>query len=163
MNDNGVEIAVEHRYTDQVFSYYYGEDMLHFNASLLARIRAALPPTCFALITMDIDFDQYDLCMKHRGIEQPRLDALTGAMLREPGYGCLFDDNTFTIVDGHHRLVKRYAMGARQMKLWIAERHIWQHCLVPYSKYDEALLSQAMPERVMEPAQILSRFTLEKS
>lgn len=161
---NTVEIEAEHRETDQVFSYYHGGGMLHFNASLLARIRAALPPKCFQLITLDIGEDEYALCMAHRGIEEPKLAALTAAQLRDPGYAVLLDEQgmSFTIVDGHHRLVRRYRHGARQMKLWVTSRDIWQHCLVPYSKFDEAVLAQHMPERVAEPAQLLSRFTMEK-
>src|ERR1035437_1619960 len=100
-------IEIEHRERDQVFSYYHNDTMLHFNASLLARLHKQMPNE-FRRITMDLGQAEYDLCMANRGIEEPKLANLTAQMLREPGYGVLFEGGTFTIVDGHHRLVRRW-------------------------------------------------------
>lgn len=159
-----VELELEHRDRDQVFSYYHGNEMLHFNATLLARMRLKLPKECFRLVTMDLDEDQYRLCIEHRGIEEPRVRNLRGVDLREPGYACLFEENggSFTIVDGHHRLVRRWRGGVRTMNFWFSERGIWQHCLVHYPPEYERILAQGMPERVQEPTQLLSRVEVRR-
>lgn len=155
------EIELDHREDDQVFSYYHGEQMLHFNVTLLARLRKQMPAE-FQLITMDIGHAEYDLCMKHRGIEEPKVEALTPKSLREPGYGALFPNQSFSIVDGHHRLVRRFRGGVRVMDFWVTHQTIWQHCLVPYDAEAEAILAQDVPPRVDSPAMIASRVTVRK-
>lgn len=154
-------VEIEHRDTDQVFSYYHGNDMLHFNATLLARLHAAMKPE-FRRITMDITEREYDLCMKHRGIEEPKVEALRPADLREPGYGCIFEDGSFTIVDGHHRLVRRYRAGVRVMDFWVCYREVWQNCLVEYTGEGERELAKAIPPRVENPQMIPSTVRLHK-
>lgn len=154
-------LEIEHRETDQVFSYYHGTAMLHFNASLLKRLHEQMPKE-FCRITMDIGQAEYDLCMEHRGIEEPKVEALRPKDLREPGYGVLFDDDSFTIVDGHHRLVRRYRGGVRVMDFWIAPQAIWQHCLVEYTAEGEQQLAENMPPRVEDPVSIPSRVKLHE-
>lgn len=145
------------RETDQVFSYHHGDKMLHFNASLLARLHKAMPRE-FRRITIDLTTDEYDLCMKHRGIEEPRVEALTATSLREPGYAVIFDNGLFTIIDGHHRLVRRYRGDVRVMDFWVTHADVWQHCLVPYGPEEEALLN--VPPRVTDTTEVASRVTL---
>lgn len=143
-----IAIEIEHRETDQVFSYYHGEKMLHFNATLLARIHAAMP-RAFRMLTLNLTSAEYDLCMTHRGIEEPKVAALPETSVEEPGYGVLFDDKgTFTIVDGHHRLVRRYREGKRTMDLWVTTDYIWQHCLVEYTDEGNEQIAASMPARV---------------
>lgn len=155
------EIEIEHRKMDQVFSYYHGDEMLHFNASLLARLHKQMPNE-FRLITMDLDEAIYDLCMKHRGIEEPKIDRLTPTQLREPGYGVLFEDGSFTIVDGHHRLVRRWRGAVRVMDFWVSPPAIWRECLVHYSPEFEKFLATGTPERVLDPALIPSVVKVHK-
>jgi hypothetical protein len=152
-------VEIEHRDTDQVFSYHHGDAMLHFNASLLARLHKSMPGE-FRRITMDLSEDEYTLCMAHRGIEEARVTALSPTTLRDPGYGVLFDNGLFTIVDGHHRLVRRYRGGVRVMDFWVTHRDVWQHCLVQYSAEGEALLAAGMPPKAEDPVSIASRITL---
>jgi hypothetical protein len=148
-------LDIEHRDTDQVFSYYHGAEMLHFNATLLARLHAQMPNE-FRRITMDIGQAEYDLCMQHRGIEEPKVERLQPKQLRDPGYGCLFNDGSFTIVDGHHRLVRRYRGGVRVMDFWISPRAIWEHCLVEYSAEGEKQIAANLPPRVENPEMLPS-------
>lgn len=152
----------DHLPDDQVFSYYHGEEMLHFNVTMLARIHKRVPKL-FDRITMDIDEAIYDLCMKHRGIEEPKVEALLPKHLREPGYGVMLDGfGSFTVVDGHHRLVRRYRGGVRQMDFYVCNRQVWDHCLVHYPKELEALLAEAMPERQIDPPPIASHVTIHE-
>lgn len=152
-------VNIEHREHDQVFSYYHGDAMLHFNASLLARLHKQMPNE-FARVTLDIGPNEYALCMEHRGIEEDKLAKLTPAQLREPGYAVVFEDLAFTIVDGHHRLVRRYRGGVRVMDFFVASKQIWQHCLVAYSAEAEAQLAQGMPARSENPEQLATHVTL---
>ncbi len=161
------EVEIEHRETDQVFSYYHtgaarGSGMLHFNASLLARMHQAMKPE-FRRITMDITEAEYDLCMKHRGIEEPKIAALTPKSLREPGYAVMFDDGGLvTIVDGHHRLVRRYRGGVRVMDFWITHEAVWRHCLVEYTEEGERMLAQSIPARVDSPTSLQTSVKVHK-
>jgi len=154
-------IEIEHRDTDQVFSYYHGDRMLHFNATLLARLRAQMPDE-FRRITMDLDERVYRLCTENRGIEEPKIAALRPRDLREPGYGVLFEDGTFSIIDGHHRLVRRYRGGVRVMDFWVTDRNIWEHCLVEYSAEGEAEIAKSIPAKIEKPEHIVSRVTIKK-
>jgi len=155
------EVEIEHREDDQVFSYYHGSDMLHFNASLLARLRQQMPNE-FRRITLDIGPGEYALVMEHRGIEAPKLEALKPADLREPGYGVFFDDGTFTVIDGHHRLVRRYCAGASQMDFWVCGPEVWRHCLVAYGEEEKQILAEHIPPRVDNPTHLVSRVTLKQ-
>lgn len=143
-------VTIDHRETDQVFSYYHADKMLHFNASLLGRLHKQIPAG-FRRITMDLDQAVYDLCMNNRGIEEPKIAALEAKSLRDPGYGVLFESGLFTIVDGHHRLVRRWRGGVRVMDFWVAGPDVWQHCLVHYAPEFEQMLAEGMPPRVADP------------
>jgi hypothetical protein len=148
-----VEIA--HLETDQIFSYYHGDTMLHFNATLLARLHKQMPGE-FRRITMDLAEDTYELCMTHRGIDEAKVSALPPKSLRDPGYGVFFDDGLFTIVDGHHRLVRRWRGGVRVMDFWVTTPAVWQHCLARYTAEGEALIAEGMPPKADDPALIAS-------
>lgn len=153
-------VEIEHRATDQVFSYYHDNKMLHFNATLLARLHAAMKPE-FKRITMDITEAEYDLCMKHRGIEEDKVQRLSPTNLREPGYAVFFEDGLFTIVDGHHRLVRRYRGGVRVMDFWVCFPEVWQACLIEYTPEGEEQIAKAIPARVEDAALIPSRITVK--
>lgn len=150
-----------HRPTDQVFSTYQNGQLMHFNASLLRRIRERVPEG-FRRITMDIGKGEYSLCMNHRGIEQAKLDKLTPNDLREPGIGVLFDEGTFSIVDGHHRLVARYRMGLRTMDFYVTSSVLWSQCLVEYSPEEKALIEAELPPKSDEPDMIASAVLVHK-
>lgn len=152
-------IDIEHLPTDQVFSYHHGEENLHFNATLLARLHKQMPDE-FRRITMDIDHAIYDLCMKYRGIEEHRVVGLLPRNLREPGYGAVFEDGRFTVIDGHHRLVRRYRGGVRVMDFFVAPPPIWRACLVPYTAEESAMVMTGVPPRVEHPTDIASRVTV---
>jgi hypothetical protein len=152
-------IEIEHRETDQVFSYYHGEKMLHFNATLLARLHQQMKPE-FRRITMDITEAEYGLCMEHRGIEEPKVAALLPKHLREPGYGIILPNGNFVIVDGHHRLVRRFRGGVRVMDFWVCIPEVWRHCLVEYTEEGERLLAQSIPPRVDNPESIATAVTV---
>lgn len=154
MNDKRVEIAISHNPGDQIFSYHRGEGILHFNVTLLARIRAAAPEA-FRLITIELTPEIYSVCMDHRGIEEPKVEALTPKQLRDPGYAVVFPEGDYTVVDGHHRIVRRYRGGVRTMDLYFCPlQDIWQHCLVPYTEEETAHIASFLPERVHGAAMI---------
>lgn len=152
-------IEIEHRETDQVFSYYHGDEMLHFNATLLARLHKQMPGE-FRRITMTLDEQTYNLCMDHRGIEEDKVTNLRPRDLREPGYAVFFDEGSFTMIDGHHRLVRRYRGGVRVMDFYVTDDQVWKHCLVEYSEEGEREIARSLPERVHEPMSFASEVVL---
>jgi hypothetical protein len=123
--------------------------------SLLARLHKQMSGE-FRKITMDLDEATYELCVKHRGIEEPKVEALTATQLREPGYGVLFADGLFTIVDGHHRLVRRYRGGCRTMDFWVTYPEAWSPCIIKSTAEEDAEIAQGMPERVLAPGLVAS-------
>jgi hypothetical protein len=68
----------------------------------------------------------------------------------------LFEEGTFSIVDGHHRLVRRYKGGARVMDFYVTHPVVWKHCLVDYAPEHETLLADAMPPKVINPENLAS-------
>jgi hypothetical protein len=152
-------VEIEHLFDDQVFSYHADDKMLHFNVSLLHRMRKQVPGR-FRRITMDLDQTTYDLCINHRGIEENKVRALQPASLRDPGYGVILEDDSFVMVDGHHRLVRRFRGGVRVMDFWVTDKPIWQHCLVHYPKELEEFLAEGMPPKVGNPPQFQSHITI---
>lgn len=155
------EVEIEHREGDQVFSYHHGGGLLHFNASLLARLRGQMPDE-FRRITMDLTSTEYDLCMNHRGIEEARVAALTPDMLCDAGYSVILPTGAYTIIDGHHRLVRRYRCGLREMDFWITYPEVWQHCLVHYTAEGEQEIAASIPPKVENPAQVATAVVLHK-
>jgi hypothetical protein len=151
-----IELTMEP--TDQVFSYYSDSDakLLHLNVGLLARVRK-LVPEGFRKMTLELTELEYELCIKHRGVEEPRVAALRGRDLREPGYIILTPPDTYKVVDGHHRMVRRYRGGIRSMEFWAAVPDIWTQCLMTCSPEDEAILAANLPDRVLAPASIPTR------
>lgn len=153
------EVEIEHRENDQVFSYWHGSKLLHFNTSLLARLREQMPKE-FRRVTMTIGAPEYDLCMKQRGVEEEKVEKLTPPQLRDPGYAVMFEEGTFSIVDGHHRLVRRYRGGVRVMDFFVTQEAVWTHCLVEYTEEGESKIAEALPPRTDESEQIASHITV---
>ncbi len=151
-------IEIEHRETDQVFSYYHNDEMLHFNAGLLARMHKQMPNE-FRRITMTIGMAEYDLCI----IEEPGVARLSAERIAEPGYGVLFEEGSFTIIDGHHRLVRRYREGRRTMDFYVTTPGVWKHCLIEYTPEYEALLADNMPPKAENPELLPSLVAVHKS
>ncbi len=156
-----IAVEIEHKKTDQVFSYYHADKLLHFNVTLLARLRDAVPQM-FRRITLGVGAAEYDLCIQHRGIEEPKVSALTNGQANEPGYGVFFaDDDSFSIVDGHHRLVRRYRDGAREMAFYVTTQSLWQHCLIEYPEEANRQIAAGLPPKVENPEHIIMGARLE--
>jgi len=160
-----LELSVED--ADQVFSYHYEDTLLHFNASLLARIHKEVPEL-FRKYRMTITEAEYDLCMQHRGIEEPKVERLRGKDLRAPGYSVLFEKSysedipSHTIIDGHHRLVRRYRGGIKFMDFYMCQRNVWQHCLMPSTPELDQKIAAALPPKVYDDTNIFSTVRMQE-
>lgn len=124
------ELNLTRQITDHVFSYerHDTHQTYYWNTSLLERIRLQRPHW-FKRITLDIIPQIYDLVLLHRGIEEPHIAALSNERMEEPGLGLFFNDNDqFVLVDGNHRLVKRYRRGLKQMDVWTTVEPVWSLC-----------------------------------
>lgn len=143
---------------DQVFSYWLDKELVHFNVSLLHRVRK-VAPEFFRLIDIPLTEEIYDLCIKHRGIEEPRVERLCGKHLREPGYVALWNTDKqipdYTVVDGHHRIVRRYRGGVRTMSFWASDEFIWRQILMPEYLLDMERVMADLPERPKVPTNII--------
>lgn len=154
------EIDIHLEETDQVFSVYHENVLLHFNVTLLARIRKQLPKE-FHLMRLTISEAEYGLTMEHRGIEEPKVAALRGKDLREPALGVLWDElsegvPSYTMIDGHHRLVRRFRGGVRFIDMWVCFSNIWRTCLMPSTPEEDAKIAKVLPPQVTDEIMVTS-------
>lgn len=147
--------------TDQVFTYEHHDtrELLHFDTSLLGRIYKQAPEL-FTRITLEVTPEMYAMVMKYRGIEEPKIDALTDAQLAEPGLAAIFPPDSSVTVDGHHRLVKRYRNGLREMDFLYTVRRVWEHCLLPATPEEAAALREVLPPSPERKITLGSRGTI---
>jgi hypothetical protein len=66
-------------------------------------------------ITIALTQSDVYVVIRQYGIEIEHLERIQPTQLRQPGLMVSFDDGTDLIVDGNHRLVKRYQTGLREM------------------------------------------------
>lgn len=162
MSNGIVRLELSLEMTDQVFSYLHHDSgkLLHFNTSLLGRIYKQAPKL-FKRITFEITPDIYAMVMKYRGIEEPQVAAITEARMQEPGLAVIFpEDRSSVTVDGHHRLVKRYRAGLREMDFLYTMPLVWKHCLMPATPEEAAAIRADLPPSPDNKIVLGSRGTL---
>jgi len=140
---------------DQVFTYNRTDtgEQLNFNVSLMDRLRKE-HPNWFWKQELPLDDTIYDLVMRGRGVEEYKVERLTPEQVDEPGIGVLLNDdvdevapNQFVLVDGNHRLVKRFRAGLRGMDVWITLKPVWEVCLMhPADTEAEDFLNMLVPK-----------------
>lgn len=157
---------MEYLDTDQVFSYWMGgTQLIHINASLLDRVRKIAPGE-FRKFTLPITKDIYEMYMEHRGIEEPRVERLRGKHLREPGMIVLWEGDKmhqnipdYTMVDGHHRYVRRYRGGLTFMDCWACLPRLWKQCVMPSTPEIDAQIAKITPPPVKENTSFIHTVT----
>lgn len=89
-------------------------------------------PQCADILHVNapIDPNYVQWAKKNMGIEQPRLDRLQGPYLSKPCIGIFWPDNKMTIVDGNHRIVKRYESGFDKVNLIIFKYPLWENFIL---------------------------------
>lgn len=132
--------------TDHVFSYERADtnELFYFNTSLLERIRLQ-HPNWFRRVTLDVIPEIYDLVLVGRGIEETHLKTLSAERLEEPGLGIHFDDGSFVLVDGNHRLVERYRRGNKTIDVWTTVSAVWKLCQVDPCPELKAMMDAERP------------------
>lgn len=88
---------------------------------------------------MKMDPQHISNTRKNKGIEQDRLDRLCEPYISKPLIGCLWTKlGGINIVDGHHRLVKRWDMGLRTFDIYVFHKKMWEQFLldIPAGKPD---------------------------
>lgn len=156
-----LKIDLSLRETDQVFSYVHhvtGE-ILNFDTSLLGRIHDQAE-TLFRRVTIEVTPEIYGMVMKYRGIEEPRVTALTEGQLGEPGLGAIFEDGNSAVLDGHHRLVRRYRAGLREIDILYTPPQIWKLCLLPATEAEAEEIRKILPPTPNEDTLLVSRATI---
>lgn len=139
-------IKREMRLTDNIFSYDHAKlkQPLYFNTDLLERIRLQ-KPEYFRLTTLEVSPEIYDLVVNQFGIEESHLPRIDDERLKQPGLGAHFDDMGFVLVDGSHRLVKRYRRGMRTFDVYVTTREVWELCLIDPGPVMKALFDSERP------------------
>lgn len=130
--------------TDHVFSYEHAglKNILYFNTDLLERIRLQRPEW-FQLTTLDIPPEIYNMILTQFGVEEAHLARIDDERLAKPGLGVHFEDAGFVLVDGSHRLVKRYRLGMRTMDVWTTVRPVWELCLIDPNPEQRTMMDSA--------------------
>jgi hypothetical protein len=154
----------EMRVTDHIFSYERADtkEVLYFNTCLLERIRVQ-HPEWFRRITLDVTPEIYDLVLHGRGIEEDHLARLSAERLEQPGLGIFFDEGSFVLVDGNHRLTQLYRLGKRTMDVWCTPRPVWDLCLVNLCPELKASLDSERPKLPDVKTTIVSGATVHGS
>lgn len=101
--------------SQQIFSHCDPEGTYrYFDINRLYRI-AAENPAVFPVLSAPIDPAVVEYIREKQGIEAEHVKGMTQSRVMEPGLILQFDDGTYVILDGNHRIVKRHAMGLPEM------------------------------------------------
>jgi hypothetical protein len=114
---------------NQVFSHMDIDGVgRHFHIPTLKLLIEQNPKTS-EILTTHIDLPLMNFVVKNRGVDLAYTRAMTPARAREPGIGCIINDELL-LVDGNHRLVKRVLQGYRTMQAWIVFPDLWEQSLL---------------------------------
>ena len=67
---------------------------------------------------------------EHCGIEEPRLASITPERLAEPLLAVRLGDGSALLIDGHHRLVKRWRHGLKFYDVMVVKAGHWEWSLI---------------------------------
>ena len=115
---------------DQIFSHTdFSGVTRHFNATAIIRAISyrRITPN-FA--TLDLIPSVIDTIEKHHGVDQVHLDRLTDDMLSSPILIAEFNDGANLVIDGNHRIVKRFKKGFKTVDAVIVNEPDWTPYLV---------------------------------
>ena len=130
---------------DQLFSH---EDMTnvtrHFNTSAMGRavVNGTVKPEYH---TMDLYEDLVDSVEQYHGVEQDHIDKVVET-IDHPILLVRFTDGSNLIVDGNHRIVKRWRMGLKTVVAAIFNPGQWEQFLVTDVHIPRTLYAPAKPE-----------------
>jgi hypothetical protein len=119
---------------DQIFTHTDPAGVTrHFNASMMTRAVLARQ------VTPDLgEFELTDELGGHvaanHGIEEHHLETITDKMLESPVLMVHFEDGTDLIVDGSHRLVKKWRRGDKTVHALVFMPGQWERFLVDFGR-----------------------------
>lgn len=118
---------------DQIFTHVDPEGVTrHFNASALLRaiMRKQIQPLP-QFIELGLDEGLVDYIEKNQGVEQDHVERISEASTNNPILMVEFkDDGTHVIIDGSHRVVKRWRMGKHSIPCILVKEPGWVPFLV---------------------------------
>lgn len=119
---------------DQIFTYRNPDTNTYivFAIGLLQRTlnSAITSQQAMLLRRIEITQQQYDHTMRNQGIEEPRVSSLTRLQRDVPGIVADFGNGTQAMIDGNHRLVRRFRDGLRDMYVFWLSEHMWRDFLL---------------------------------
>lgn len=89
-------------------------------------------PSRFVRVWIALTLEDMEFIARSREIEPHRLREMTfSSALDAPGYACHFTEEDATlVVDGSHRMLRRYLEGLRDMEMFVCQEDIWHRALI---------------------------------
>lgn len=101
----------------------------HFSIPTLTRMIRTKPED-WSLSSLPLTKVDVDHVLKNNGVEKERIKAYPLSKLDIPGIACIFPEGSILIVDGSHRLVKRFRRGLKTMEFYMAPENVWKAALI---------------------------------
>jgi hypothetical protein len=114
---------------DEVFTHEDPDTKVirHFNATHMA-LYAFMHK--FEVIVMGLEARTVEFVRENRGIEPWKVQRLREPFLSRPIILIEYDDTTHLCVDGHHRIVRLWNGGRREVRAWVFPRGQWERFLI---------------------------------
>lgn len=81
-------------------------------------------------INVKIDQAHIDVIIARRGIETPRLNRLKDEWRDKPILAALMHDGTFLVIDGNHRILKRWQAGIKNVNAYVFTCPFWESFII---------------------------------
>lgn len=120
---------------DQIFSHVDGQGAVrHFNTTAITNAilsRVLAPDFATLLLTPSV----VSHIEQNHGIEPGHLNKIPDEALNRPVLLAMFRDNTSLVIDGNHRIVKRYRIGKTTVDALVITEAQWLPFLVVDMQY----------------------------
>lgn len=116
--------------TDQIFSHVDPEGVhRHFNTSAMTRAVLTRKVAPFTTVC-ELNADLISHIERNHGIEAHHLQSIPNENLNTPVLLVRFEDGTSLLVDGNHRVVKRWRAGLTEVSAICFDPGQWEDFLV---------------------------------
>lgn len=114
---------------DEVFSWEDPDTKVlkHFNATMMGRYAVEHR---FPVVEFEMTQEVVNFIKKFRGTEQWKLDRLKEPYLSLPVIMLDCDDGTQLCVDGHHRILRRWAAGVKLVDAYVFPNGEWSQFVI---------------------------------
>jgi hypothetical protein len=103
----------------QVFTFMSGDGTTYHFDILKLNDMIEMHPSQYKVETYAIRAEDIDHIVKFNGIEQEHIDRIPESEVNKFGIIIQWQDSTQTIINGNHRMVKRFRLGYDFMKFYV--------------------------------------------